>query len=319
MNLTSRPSLERVLSLGLKDPARQEVPPWLRASRDAGHSLVRRVTRQISDGGIRRPLPPPACPAGWQVGPPHFVGIGGQRCGTTRWFDLLASHPGVLPPFVAKELHYFDRFYTGGFGEADASAYHRYFPRPADRVTGEWTPGYLSAPWIPRLLAHAAPNARLLVLLRDPLERYLSGLEHDARMAAQQGAPLSSLAPMEAFARGFYHSQLTRALAHFDRSRVLVLQYERCVREPLAQLERTFAFLGLEQRAFLPDVTAKPHHQQNKPRLSEDVLGEYVEAYSGDVLRLAREFDEIDLTLWPNFAHLADPLDSPPRSAAVSS
>jgi Sulfotransferase family len=319
MNLNSLPSRERVLSLGLKDPTRQEPPPWLRASRHAGHSLVRRVTRQISDGGIRRPPQPPACPAGWQVGPPHFVGIGGQRCGTTRWFDLIASHPEVLPPLVAKELHFFDRFYTGGFDEADARAYHRYFPRPAGRMTGEWTPGYLSAPWIPGLLAHTAPNARLLVLLRDPVERYLSGLEHDARMAAQQGAPLSALAPIEAFARGLYHAQLTRVLRHFDRSRVLVLQYERCVSEPLAQLERTFDFLGLEQGAFLPDVSANPHLQQNKPRLSESVLGDYVEAYSGDVLRLAREFDEIDLALWPNFAHLAGPLASAPRRAAVSS
>jgi hypothetical protein len=300
------PSRERILSLGLRDPERQEAPGWLRASRSTGHKLVRRLTRQISAGGVRDPLPPPVCPPGSRIGPPDFIGIGAQRCGTTRWFDLIASHPDVAPSTVAKELHYFDRFYVGGFTASDASGYHRYFPRDGRRVTGEWTPGYMSAPWIPRLLAAAAPEARLLVLLRDPVERYLSGLEHDARMAAEQGAPLSALAPVEAFARGLYHAQLTRVLSYFDRSRVLILQYERCTRDPLAELKRTFSFLGLQVPPSPPDVAANPHLQPKKPKLDADTLATYVEAYSDDVVELARAFPEIDISLWSHFAHLAE-------------
>jgi hypothetical protein len=299
------PSRERILSLGLRDTQRQEVPRWLRVSRSIGHGWVRRLTRQRYDGTIHFPPAPPACPEGWRTGPPSFVGVGGQRCGTTRWFDLIASHPEVVPPLVTKELHYFDRFYAGGFTAADAAGYHEYFPRDGDRKVGEWSPLYLSAPWIPRLLASAAPEARLLVLLRDPVERYLSGLQHDTRVAREQGASLSELAPLEAFMRGLYHVQLTALLAHFDRSQILVLQYERCTREPLAELRRTFAFLGLRTTEFVPDIATHPHHQPKKPQLDAETLDAYVQAYSEDVIGLAEAFPEIDLGLWPNFAHLA--------------
>jgi hypothetical protein len=63
--------------------------------------------------------------------------------------------------------------------------------------------------WTPRLLARAAPDTRLLVLLRDPIERYRSALAaKDARLV---DAHLAS----DAFARGFYHAQLERVFRAF--------------------------------------------------------------------------------------------------------
>jgi Sulfotransferase domain len=229
-----------------------------------------------------------------------------QRGGTTRWFDLIASHPEVAQPTLAKELHYFDRFYAGEFTLADVTGYHEHFPRDGSCKVGEWTPIYMSAPWIPRLLATAAPETRLLVSVRDPVERYLSGLEHSARVAKKRGAPLSQHAPLDAFMRGFYHAQLGRLLAHFDRSQILILQYERCAREPLPELRRTFEFLGLEDIEFCPDVEARPNASRSgKPLLDPDTLASYVRAYRDDVASLIDSFPEIDVRLWPNFAELA--------------
>jgi hypothetical protein len=250
-----------------------------------------------------RPPPPPPCPTGWRTGPPDFIGVGVQRCGTTRWFDLIASHPEIVTSVRQKELHYFDRFYAGHTAQ-DIAGYHDYFPRD-ERTTGEWTPLYLSAPWIPSMLAQAAPDARLLVILRDPVERYLSGLELDARVAARRGAPLSRYAPLEAYVRGLYHGQLQRLLGYFDRSQLLLLQYERCTRDPLPELRRTFEFLGLSDVGFAADVSAHPKHQPDKPPLTGDTRAAYVRSYTEDVAGLARGFPEIDLALWPNFAHLA--------------
>lgn len=287
--------------------AQAEGPSVLDNSRIVARKLAWRLTgkrREEGEGVIEPPLPP-FCPPGSRLGAPDFVGIGGQRCGTTRWFRLLASHPDVVPSPAAKELHYFDRFYRGGFGAADADGYGRYFPRPEGSVAGEWTPSYLAAPWVPPLLAAAAPGAKLLVLLRDPLERYLSGLKHDAWVAAQAGLPLSQHAPMEAFARGLYHAQLTVLLEHFDRSQVLVLQYERCAAEPAQELCRTLEFLGLSEAGFAPDLGAHPNHQPGKPELDGVARDAYLRAYREDVIRLARDFPEIDLRLWPNFAELA--------------
>jgi hypothetical protein len=259
-----------------------------------------------TDGGIDLPPPVPPCPPGCQTGPPDFIGVGVQRCGSTRWFNLISSHPEVITSAQTKELHYFDRFYASPCTPADLAGYHDYFPHRAGQKAGEWTPLYVSAPWIPRLLAAAAPDARLLVLLRDPVERYLSALALNARVASRRGAPLSRYAPLEAFVRGLYHAQLVRLLGHFDRSEVLVLQYERCTLEPLGELQRTFRFLGLSESGFVPDLEAHPKRQPEKPVLDRDTRDAYVQAYRSDVESLIESFPEIDVRLWPNFAHLAD-------------
>jgi hypothetical protein len=261
----------------------------------------------IAQQGVMAPPPRPDCPPGWRTGPPDFVGIGAQRAGTTRWFDLLVAHPEVeAPPATRKELHYFDRFHAGGFTPGDAAAYGDWFPRPAGRLTGEWTPVYLAAPWIPPLLAAAAPAAKLFVSLRDPVERYLSGLQRHHRTARAIDEPLNAMAPLEAFMRGFYSAQLSHLLAHFERSQVLVVQYERCVREPLRELRRSFAFLGLREEGFTEDldVDAHPNRQSEKPALHGDARRALVDAYTPDVVALSHRFPEIDLGLWPNFAHL---------------
>jgi hypothetical protein len=252
------------------------------------------------------PPAPPRCPPGWCTGPPDFIGVGVQRCGSSRWFRLIAAHPDVVRVRAAKELHYFDRYYAGGFTAADVAGYHAYFPRSGDQTTGEWTPLYISAPWIPRLLAAAAPEARLLVLLRDPVERFRSALELNARVARKRGAPLSRYAPIEAFARGYYHAQLTALLRYFDRAQVLVLQYERCTREPVTELARTLRFLGLRDIDFAADLEEHPQRLAEKQPLAAEARAAYVGAYSDDVLRLIEDFPEIDIGLWPNFAHLAD-------------
>ncbi len=251
------------------------------------------------------PPPAPECPPGWRTGPPDFIGVGVQRCGTTRWFDLIGSHPEIDRPMGAKELHYFDRFHTGPLTAADAAAYHDYFPREPGHIVGEWTPLYMSAPWIPRMLAETAPDARLLVLLRDPLERYLSGLQLDTRVAARRGAPLSRYAPLEAFVRGLYHRQLTQLLDHYERSQILVLQYELCTADPRSQLRRTFEFLGVHDTEFVADISAHPKHQPEKPVLDPATRAAYVQAYRSDVLELIDSFPELDLGMWPNFADLA--------------
>jgi hypothetical protein len=275
---------------------------WL-AQRAAG--AHRSAGERGGDGGVDHPRAAPGCPEGWRTGPPDFVGVGVQRAGTSRWFALIAAHPEIASANAMKELHYFDRFHSGGCGPAELAAYGRYFPRPPGQQAGEWTPLYASAPWIPPLLAAAAPQARLLVLVRDPVERWRSGMALDATVAARRGAPLSRYAPLEAFVRGLYHAQLSLLLRHFERSQVMILQYERCSAAPAQELERTYAFLGLSDTRFRPDLEAHPRQQEQKPQLDERARAAYVEAYREDVLALAAGFPEVDLGLWPNFAQLA--------------
>jgi hypothetical protein len=249
------------------------------------------------------PAPPrgvPPCPPGWRTGPPDFVGVGAQKAGTSWWDALVHAHPDVHhAPSLPKELHFFGDYWRRPFTDADVARYHAMFPRPTGGRAGEWTPRYLSDFWVLPLLRRAAPEARLLVMLRDPVERYVSGLTFNLT----HGAPPHPLVPHESMARGLYHQQLGAALEHYDRDRVLVLQYERCRRDPAAELDRTYRFLGLDASFVPPSLTERVNATTaDKPAVPEDAIRALVTAYRADVARLARDFPEVDVTLWPRLA-----------------
>lgn len=248
-------------------------------------------------------LTPPPAPPGTVTGPPDFVGVGAQKAGTTWWYDLLTGHPDVFDhPSAHKERHFFMRFFDTEFEDDDISEYHRWFPRPPGQLTGEWTPDYMLHFWVPELLKRAAPDTKVLVLLRDPVERIISGLTH---VALRQAVP-DARAATEAYLRGRYFDQLDVVTSHFDRPRVLVQQFERCVRDPARELDRSFAFLGLPpsgRRAAATPVNATRAAKVGLPQGRRDEL---VRLYRADVERLAGTYSEIDVTLWPNFRFLAE-------------
>ncbi len=241
---------------------------------------------------------PPEPRPGEVTGPPEFVGIGAQKAGTTWWFGLIASHPGVAHrEDVHKERHFFNRFAARSFGDEDCAQYHAWFPRPAGMVTGEWTPDYLHLGWVPPLLAAAAPRARLLVLVRDPVERFQSGLAHHR---AHRGA-LTAEVYSDALVRGFYGQALAEWDRHFPREQILVLQYERCVLDPLGQLQRTYDFLDLPP--FTPDdVAERVNPRKAQLALPDDARRRLCELYTPDVQALAARKADVDPSLWHNFA-----------------
>lgn len=245
----------------------------------------------------------PICPDGFFVGPPDFVGVGSQKAGTSWWFSLIAAHPGVHEvPGVPKELHFFEGFWEREFREEDIERYHRYFPRQPGSIAGEWTTLYMHDPWVMPLLGLAAPQARILVLVRDPVERYISGIAHDLA----RGAPESAMLAAAHFSRGCYANQFERLLKAFGRTQMLVLQYERCVERSRVELAKTFEFLGLEDSGYIPaGLHSEVNKTTSKPRLDPAVRQRLIEAYEEDVEDLTRSFAEIDVGLWPNFAHLA--------------
>ncbi len=238
-------------------------------------------------------------PASWETGPPDFVGVGVQRAGTTWWYAAVEAHPRVRRvPLAPKERHFFDAYRARRFGDDDVRAYHRLFPRPAGTLTGEWTPSYLYHEWVPPLLAQAAPAARVLVLLRDPVDRYVSAVTANERNRRR-----SQRRSTEALERGLYHAQLSRLLRHVDRERLLVLQYERCRASPREELRRTYEFLGLDAR-YVPEVLA--HRTNASPtaplELSAELLEKVRVAYRADAGALFADFPELDPSLWPGLA-----------------
>ena len=242
------------------------------------------------------PTPPPPA-AGEATGPPDFVGVGVQKAGTSWWNELVCAHPAVTArPDIHKERHYFARYAVEAFGADDVARYHGWFPRRPGTLAGEWTPDYLMFPWVPPLLARAAPEARVLVLLRDPVERFRSGLSF--RLA--QGAHDAEAVRADAVRHGWYGRHLRELAAHVDPARILVLLYERCATDPAGELARTYAFLGLDP--FVPDdVRREVNTSGVKVTLHEDARRRLAELYAPDVALLADDHPELDLGLWPNF------------------
>lgn len=258
-------------------------------------TLGRRGRRDPWPRNMRR-ADPVAPPTGWVTGPPDFVGIGVQKAGTSWWYELLAAHPGVQGPLDGvKERHFFAGHWDAELTADDRRRYARLFPRPPGCLAGEWTPRYMHDVWVPPLLVSAAPDARFLVLLRDPVERYRSGLAHDLA----RGAPRHPTVATDAFARGLYAAQLERVLQVVDPSRLLVLQYERCRADVRGELRRTQQFLGLEQSDPPADAERVVNPTSTrKPEIPAAVRSVLVEAYSADAARLVELIPSIDLTLW---------------------
>jgi len=207
---------------------------------------------------------------------PDFVVIGGKKCGTTFFYHLLSQHP-LIEPAAAKELHFFDRHFDEGL-----EWYRRCFPAPRwedgrRTITGEATPGYMRSSLAPVRMARAVPQARLIALLRNPVDRAYS----DYQMVLRKGRETRSFEEaVEAkvgkwrarrfggedktskhkedgggpddsarhyVSRGLYVYQLLRWSEFFDKEQMLVLKSEDFFENPTDTLKRTLSFLGLPE------------------------------------------------------------------------
>jgi hypothetical protein len=243
------------------------------------------------------PLPP----VDWFPAPPDFVGIGVQKAGTTWWYRLIEAHPDVCSFHFMKERHYFTRFGHRAFDDGDAIRYSQLFSRPPGTLGGEWTPGYITQFWVPPLLARAAPDAKLIMMMREPIARYLSGVRHGLHMEELR----LDIAQRDSFVRGRYFSQLEMFLEYFPADRILLLQYEKCRANPLEELRRTYRFLGLRDDFVPPNLTVS-YNEISGPRFvaPQHVLDTLVHLYRPDVRSLKETWPDLDLAAWAPFSDL---------------
>jgi hypothetical protein len=203
---------------------------------------------------------------------PDFFLIGAPKAGTTALHAALAKHPGLFLSGV-KEPKYFlcgDRRPTGQRGPGDAHSarewvwqrprYEALFdPAPAGIPRGESTPFYLYDTDAHRRMAEAVPQAKLVALLRDPVDRAQSNWMHLwsdglepigdflAACRAEDERVAAGYAPFWHYRRvGRYGEQLAHLYEHFPREQVLVLRYRDLVDRPQATLDGVCTFLGVE-------------------------------------------------------------------------
>lgn len=196
-----------------------------------------------------------------------FLIAGVQKGGTTALYEYLAEM-GDVALSRQKEPHFFDDD-TLDWDRPDYARYHAMFGAPEGRPCGEATPIYSYWPRALERIAAYNPAMRLILVLRDPVERawshwrmeYARGAERqpfawcirEGRMrlfeAEPPTHPWGAHREFSYVERGFYGEQLERALALFPREQILVLEAEALQAEPAAVLAKVRAFLGLPKRA----------------------------------------------------------------------
>ncbi|WP_202805792.1 sulfotransferase [Actinopolymorpha alba] len=228
---------------------------------------------------------------------PSFLLAGGQRCGTTSLHRALIAHPVVAGPVLHKGVNYFDLNYDRG-----PAWYRGHFPllSTARRRAGNWSVGsgepqamestgyYLYHPLALPRIARDLPGVRLIVMLRDPVERAYSaykhavarGFETESFERAQELEPERLAGEEERLAsdpsyqshahrhfayveRGRYSEQLRRVFDLLGRDRVHVLESEEFFTKPEDSYAEALEFLGLP--SWLPSSFDQHNARPSEP------------------------------------------------------
>jgi hypothetical protein len=196
---------------------------------------------------------------------PNFLIIGAQKAGTTALYAYLRRHPQITGPSW-KEVSFFDRHYARG-----EAWYRGNFPNAlrARGLVGEASPSYLFHPLAPERVAAMVPEAKLVALVRNPVDRAFSHYQHEVALGRE---PLSFEDALEAEderlrgeeermradpvyfsrpwwdytyrARGRYAEQLERWFAVFPREQLLIVPNEDLDAEPERTHARVLEFAG---------------------------------------------------------------------------
>jgi hypothetical protein len=227
---------------------------------------------------------------------PSFLICGGQRCGTTSLYRALAAHPVVLKAVLHKGVHYFDTSYHHGM-----AWYRGHFPlqRTADKVgdrygiparTFESSPYYMYHPQAAARIARDLPFAKIVVLVRDPVERAYSQHAHEVARGYEQERDFGGALALEPArlhrqeerlardpdyysfahqhhayrARGEYARYLGGMAQHVGRERIHVMESERFFADPEPAYDEVLDFLGL------PNLGRPPFERHNaRPRAAD--------------------------------------------------
>ena len=195
---------------------------------------------------------------------PKFLIIGSMRCGTTSLYEYLTQHPQFLPA-IKKEIKFFNFNFSSG-----KSWYQAHFPAIADNqkyFTAEASPDYLYYPYIAKKIADLFPNIKLVVMLRNPVDRSISQYYHWLKVGAEY-RPLEEVISSElelikqmaqpsfdgnlkqkrkvgCLLESVYIYFLEKWLRIFPREQLLILKSEDFYTNPPKTLSQVCNFVGL--------------------------------------------------------------------------
>lgn len=254
---------------------------------------------------------------------PDFIIIGAQKGGTTSLYRYLIEHPSIAPIYV-KEPHFFDihfqrglAWYRSHFPTTMEKYYAQYFQKH-DLITGEASPYYLYHPRAAERVAKTLPRVKLIVLLRNPIDRAYSQYQHQTRQPGVE--PLSFEEALEAEeqrlrgeeehilkdptyssfkhrhysykGRSQYIEQLPQWMLLFPKEQFLILKSEDLFANPAETVRETLDFLQMPTNGIKKDY--KPFNEATYTPIrpeTREYLVEYFKPYNARLYEfLGRDF-----------------------------
>ncbi len=199
---------------------------------------------------------------------PNTFIIGVQKAGTTTLDDWLSQHPQIYCYESLKDVHLFARFKS--MDEIE----QRLMKEPASYknqpVILQSAVNYIFYPQLLESIAQFNPKAKLILILRNPVDRAISSYAYFKKMLREtrpmEEALLYQPKEVTEFTRdngdftyiehGFYAKQIKNCLQYFSKEQLLILDYNDLSANPSSLLKQIFSFLNIDT-AFQPDLTAK--------------------------------------------------------------
>lgn len=234
---------------------------------------------------------------------PNFIVIGTMKGGTSSMYYYLQQHTQVSMAYKG-EVHFFDNNFHKG-----VRWYRSFFPlkyKAKIQAIGEVTPGYIFKDCVLERVKALVPEARFIILLRNPVDRayshfqqrerrQLSGLTFEEFITpALSGTAKSDELSSNMLRRGLYGQQIIRWFKHFDRSQFLLIESEEFFADPNTIMKQVHKFLGLKHE---PVINLNPRttggYTTEMSRETREVLNNYYAKSNNQLAELGLNFSWI--------------------------
>lgn len=233
---------------------------------------------------------------------PEVIIIGAQKSGTTSLFEYLKNHPRLSASYK-KEVHFFDGGLNPKVDDFNKGIkwYKTHFPLKFinnKKIAYEASPLYIFNPLVPERIYNQIPKAKLIVVLRNPVERAISHYFHEKRQGRetlqitgamkQEEQRLEEVIKIKDYksnafihasykSRGIYHEQLNRYYALFPKENLLVLNSDELFKQPLETLKTVYEFLGIED--YSDSANLKPQNIGSNRSKVDNSVYQLLETY----------------------------------------
>lgn len=193
-----------------------------------------------------------------------FIGIGAAKSGTTWVADMLNAHPDIYMS-EPKEVRYFNELNGISLKYAYKDRMNKNFGKPlswyrkhfqhisSNKIKGEFTPSYIVDKKAPIMIKKYFPNVKLIVSLRNPIDRAYSYYWQTKYMHRVEERTFEEALDKEALyiENGMYFKHIQYYLNYFNREQIMIVLFDDIVSNPESVIKKLYSFLGVDD-TFIP-------------------------------------------------------------------